>query len=158
MNIKKSRFKTTAVLFLVSAVLLLGSSPVYAGDMCQIIRIDEGKGAGGSRLEIFPEKVTVPVGTCTVWINWVQTKEVRVSFREDAKVCMLSSEASQGFEEIELKPGESCYISEKLPRGKTASLVWTKPGIFKYHLEGEGSASTEGYSGKMLATGVIEVK
>ena len=59
MNIKKLRFKTTFVLFLVSASLLLGSSLVYAEDTCQIIRIQEGKGAGGTRIEIFPEKITV---------------------------------------------------------------------------------------------------
>ena len=158
MKTKVSCFKSAAVLFLMSAVLFLGSSPLCAGDTCQIIRIDKGKGAGGTRLEIFPEKVTVPVGTCTVWINWVQTREVRVSFRENAKACMLATDASQGFEELELKPGESCYISEKLPRGKTASLVWNKPGTYKYSLEGEGSATGEGYSGMMLATGVIEVK
>ena len=59
MNIKKLGFKTTAVLFLLSAALLLGVALVYAADICQIIRIQEGKGAGGTRLEIFPKKVTV---------------------------------------------------------------------------------------------------
>ena len=157
MNTKKSCFKTIAVLFVVSAVLLLGSSPVYAADTCQIIRIDKGIGAGGTRLEIFPEKITIPVGTCTVWINWVQGREVRVSFRDNAKACMMATDekVSQGFE---LQAGEACYISEKLPRGRTASLYWTTPGIYKYSLEGEGSATGEGYAGKMLATGVIEVK
>jgi len=158
MNRGKLRFKITAGLFLVSAVLLLGTGPTYAADMCQIIRIDEGKGAGGTRLEIFPEKLTVPVGTCTVWINWVTDREVRVSFRENAKACMLSTESSTGFEEMELKAGESCYISEKLARGKTASVVWSKPGIYKYNLEVPGSSSQEGYAGDIQAEGVIEVK
>ena len=157
MNMEKLRFKKTFGLFLVSA-FLLGSSLVYAEDMCQIIRIQEGKGAGGSRIEIFPEKITVSVGTCTVWINWINEKEVRVSFRENAKQCILSTEASTGFEELELKTGESCYISEKLPRGKTASLVWTKPGSYKYNLEAPGSSSQKGYIGKIMAEGVIEVK
>ena len=79
-----------------------------------------------------------------MWINWVTDKEVRVSFRENAKQCIMSSEASTGFDELDIKPGESCYISETLPRGKTASLVWTKPGIYKYHLEAPGAAQGKG--------------
>jgi len=157
MNIRKLSFKTTTVFFLVSAALLFATCMVYAGDRCQIIRIETGKGGGGSRLEIFPSKVTVPVGTCTVWINYVQRKEVQVSFRENAKQCILSTEAPTGFEEFKLKTGESCYISETLPRGKTASLVWSKPGIFKYILEAPGSTSGDGYSGNIMAEGVIEV-
>jgi hypothetical protein len=158
MNRRKLRIKIRAGLFLVSAVLFLGSSIVSAAEKCQIIRIQEGKGAGGTRLEIFPEKITVPVGTCTVWINWINDRDVRVSFRENAKQCILSTEASTGFEELGLTSGESCYISEKLPRGKTASLVWTKPGIYKYNLEYPGSTSQEGYFGNIMAEGVIEVK
>ena len=160
MDIKKFYLKIKTALFFVSAILLLGSSLVYAGEACQIIRIDEGKGPGGSRIEIMPSKITVPVGTCTVWINWIQGRDVRVSFREDAKQCMLSTDSPQGFEELKLKDNESCYISETLPRGKTASLHWTKPGTYKYVLEASGSkglAST-GYSGDILAEGVIEVK
>ena len=160
MNIKKSSFKTTIVLFLVSAALLLSTGMVYAEDTCQIIRIVQGKGAGGSRLEIAPAKATVPVGACTVWINWVQDREVQVSFRENAKECMLSSDSPQGFEELKLEDNESCYISEKLPRGKTASLHWAKPGTYKYVLQAPGSKgmSGTGYSGDILAEGVIEVK
>ena len=158
MNIKKSSHWKTAVLFLVSALLLLCSNLVYAADRCQTIFIQEGKGAGGTRLEIFPEKVTVPVGTCTVWINWVTDRQVRVSFRENAKQCMLSTESSTGFEEKELKPGQSCYISDALQLGKTASLYWTKPGVFKYTLEAHGTTTVGAYSGDILAEGVIEIK
>jgi hypothetical protein len=156
MNTKQLSFKTKVVFFLVCAVFLLGGSLVYAGDMCQIIRIDEGKGAGGTRLEIFPEKITVPVGTCTVWINRVPSRKVRVSFRENAKQCTVSTKAAAGF--VDLKEGESCYYSESLPRGKTASLYWTQPGVYKYHIEGADSKTGDGYSGKISTEGVIEVK
>jgi len=158
MNIIKLSFKTTTILFLVSAVLLLSTSIVYAGDYCQIIRIEEGQGAGGTRLEIFPEKITVPVGTCTVWINWVPDKEVRISFRENANQCIQSTEASTGFEKQGLKPGELCYSSQKLPRGKTASLVWTKPGTYTYNLEAPRPTSSEGYSRNLMVKGTIEVR
>jgi hypothetical protein len=156
MSIKKLSFKTVFVL--ASAALFLGSSLVYAVDTCQIIRIQEGKGAGGTRIEIFPEKITVPVGTCTVWINWVGDRKVRVSFRENAKQCIMSSGAATGFEELEIKPGETCYMSEILPRGKTASLVWTEPGIYKYNLEAPKPAGFKGYAGDIMAEGIIEVK
>jgi hypothetical protein len=158
MNIKKLRFKKTAVLFLVSAALLLGSSLVYAADDCRIIRIQKDKGAGGTRIQIVPEKVTVPVGTCTVWINRVMDREVRVGFKENAKQCKLSTDAASGFKELDLNVGESCYYSERMPRGKTASMVWTQPGIFKYQLEASSAKASEGFVGKIVAEGVIEVK
>jgi len=156
MNIKKLRFKTTAILLLVGAALLLGGSLVYAADMCQIIRVKEGM--GGTRLEIFPEKITVPVGTCTVWINWVTDREIRIAFTENAKQCKLSTDAATGFKELDLKVGESCYYSGRLSRGKTASVVWKQPGTYKYQLEAGSRKSTGGFVGEITAEGVIEVK
>ena len=158
MEIKRLCYKTKTAFVLVSTFLLFGASLVYATDSCQFIRIQEGKGAGGTRIEISPEKVTVPVGTCTVWINWDSDREIQVSFRENAKQCILSTKSSTGFEELNLKPGESCYISNKLPRGKTASLFWTKPGVYKYQLMAPAPIAKEGYVGKMIAEGIIEVK
>jgi hypothetical protein len=158
MDIKKLRFKTTAVLFLVSAALLLSSSLVYAADDCRIIRIQQDKGAGGTRIQIVPEKLTVPVGACTVWINRVMDREVRVGFKENAKQCKLSTDAASGFEKLDLDVGESCYYSERMPRGKTASVVWTQPGKFKYQLEAARRGTTEGFAGEIVAEGVIEVK
>ncbi len=99
MDIRKLGFKTTMISFLVSAALMLSTCMVYAGDSCQIIKIRKEKSGGGSSVQIFPEKITVPVGTCTIWINWVRDTEVRVSFRENAKQCILSSGASTGFED-----------------------------------------------------------
>ena len=158
MSNKKLRFKTTAALLLVGAFLLFCGSLAYAGDRCQIIRVEEMKGAGQHRIDIFPSRITVPVGTCTVWINFMKAGDVHVSFRENAKQCIMSSGAATGFEELEIKPDETCYISEKLPRGKTASLVWTKPGIYKYTLEAPRKRAQVGYSGNTITEGVIEVK
>ena len=93
MDIKKLSYKKSAVLFLVSALLILASSLVFAAaNRCQMIVIQEGKGAGGTRLEIFPEKVTVPVGTCTGWINWVNDRTVcyRPSRQRDLRKSSLS--------------------------------------------------------------------
>jgi hypothetical protein len=77
-------------------VLLLGFSLVGA-NMCQIIRIEDEKGSGGTRLTLLPEKITVPVGSCTVWMNWVTKGDINVNFRENARQCMASSESPTGF-------------------------------------------------------------
>ena len=155
MDIRKLGFKTTMISFLVSAALMLSTCMVYARDSCQLIKISKEKAGGGSSVQIFPEKVTVPVGTCTVWINFVKDTEVRVGFRENAKQCILSSGASTGFVELELKIGEVCYLSETFPHGNTASIFWSKPGIYKYTLE---TPMGKDYEGNIIAEGVIEVK
>ena len=159
-NFKKLHPKSTiAVLF--ACLFVLFAFSIVSADTCQIIRIEEGRGGTGTRLEIIPANLTVSAGTCTVWINWVTGKEVRVSFREKAKACATSTGPVSGFKIIEgLKAGESCFLSESLPRGKTASIVWKKPGVYKYTLEASGSAVSGGIglAGPILANGVIEVK
>ena len=160
MDNKKLSLKTTMISFLVSAAFILSVSIAYAGESCQLIRITKDKAGGGSSVQIFPEKITVPVGTCTVWINFIRGGKVNVSFRENAKQCILSTDAATGFEKIKLETGESCYYSEPLSLGKSASLYWTKPGIYKYTIEApKGTAtSTQNYSGNIIGEGVIEVK
>jgi outer membrane protein OmpA-like peptidoglycan-associated protein len=156
MNIRKFSFITTTVLFLLGTALLFSASMVYAGGSCKIIKIRKDLAGGGSSLIILPEKATVPVGTCTVWINFAKRSELKVSFRENAKQCILATNEQTGFQEIELKTGESCYDSEGLTYGKTASLTWATPGIYKYILEALATTGTE-YAGKIQAEGVIEV-
>lgn len=119
---------------LIGVTILLFSSQSFAGE-CKLINIQSGSSGSGTKVELFPEKLTIPVGTCTVWINWVAKGEVKVSFRENAKACILSTASPTGFEEKMLKPGESCFVTEILPLGKTASLVWKEPGVYKYTIE-----------------------
>ena len=89
----------------------------------------------------------------------INREEVQVSFRENAKQCILSTESPSGFQEVKLKAGESCYVSDSLPRGKTASLYWKEPGVFKYTLEYARPASRGHLGGtKRPAVGVIEIK
>ena len=158
MKLKSFSFKTSAILFLLSSVLLLGTSTVYAEESCQLIQIRLEKAGGGSNIEIFPEAITVPVGTCTVWINFVRRQKVLVSFRDNVKQCIMATDPLTGFTEVKLKTGESCYLSETLPRGKTASLVWSKPGIYKYTLEVPATIGSVFDTTNVLAEGVIEVK
>ena len=157
MSIRKLSFKVTMVLFLVSAALMLSTCMVYAGDTCQLIKIQGKISDGGSNVQIFPEKVTVPVGTCTVWINFVPYAGVRIIFRENIKECLLSTAAATGFQESELETGLVCNITGTLVRGQTASLVWSKPGIYKYTVE-NSSPRGKDYVGKINVEGIIEVK
>jgi len=152
MDTRKLGFKAPVFSFLVSAALILSSCMVYAADRCEIIRIRLDRAGGGSLVRIDPEKITVPTGTCTVWINFVGGRKVQVNFRENANQCILATEAATGFKKIKLDTGEECYASDALPIGKTASLVWVKSGIYKYTLE------TEAYKREIIATGVIEVE
>ena len=154
------RFKTTLALLFACASLLITSSLVCA-DKCQIIRIGQTKGGGSARIEICPNKVTVPAGTCTVWLNCVTDEELNVSFQENAKQYIISTDSSIWPQENELKAGESCYIVDSLPLGRSASRYWRNPGVYKYTLEyadsidgGLGQATCV----KRAAIGVIEVK
>jgi hypothetical protein len=147
MNMKKSYVRSYGVLMILIAVIMLAPGLVFA-ETCQLIRITEETGAGDTRIIINPEKITVPLRTCVVWINWVEMHGVSVSFRENAKQCVFATDASTGFE---MKAGESCYLTEHFPMGKTASMYFHKPGVFKYTLELEGKPN-------VTAEGVIEIK
>lgn len=147
MNTKKSYVTSTGVLMILIAIMLLGHGLVFS-ETCQLIRITEEVGAADTRITINPEKITVPPDTCVVWINWVERHGVSVSFKENVKQCVLATDSPSGFD---LKPGEACYVTEHLPRGKTASMYFHKPGVFKYTLELEGKPG-------VTAEGVIEIK
>ncbi len=163
MEKKKRCVNRKGIMLLACVFLMMGSSLVFA-ERCQIIRVEDAskvfKGStttGGTSLEgvkltVFPEKVTIPVGTCTVWINWLGTGDVHVSFVEGVKACVFSA---SGFVQKEIKRGESCYIAEKVNKGATASLTWEKPGVYSYTVELIGA--TVGKKNPMVE-GVIEVK
>ncbi len=156
MNVKLN-FKRTSILMAAAMVMIAFVGVASAENMCQIITIGQTKSTSTQPLDINPEKVTVPVGTCTIWVNFVRDQAVTVSFRENAKACIASVDASTGFEGYELDAGESCYLSERLKHGKTSSIIWGTPGVYKYTIELLGTPYDVS-SGKKLAHGVIEVK
>jgi len=151
------------VLLLACVFMMMGSSLVFA-EQCQIIRIDDaskvykgtttsaGTTLEGVKLAVFPEKVTVPVGTCTIWISWLDQGAINVSFSEGVKSCVFSA---SGFIQKEIKPGEVCYLAESVGRGRTVSLTWEKPGVYNYTVEVIGP--TIGKENPMVE-GVVEVK
>ena len=159
MKIKKLSLNTSVFFVLVCLVLIMGSNSIFAADMCQIIRLEPDKTAAGTRVGIRPENITIPEGTCIVWMNWFKTGKVQVSFRDNAKACMASTEASVGFEE-QLVEGQACYMTRPLSTGQTASLYFKKPGVYKYTVEymsGTGGAGDIS-PGEAKSAGAIEVK
>lgn len=161
MKQKKTCVYRMGIFLLACVFLMMGSAQVFA-ENCQIIRVDDarsalktstvsGRSLEGVKLRVFPEKVSVPVGTCTIWINWLDAGDIQVSFVEGTKACVFSAE---GFVQKEVKPGESCYIAEKVGKGRTASLTWEKPGEYTYTVEAVGP--TMGKE-KPMVEGVVEV-
>ena len=159
---KVSVFKKS--IFLLTCVFLVMGSSIAFAEKCQIIRVDDaskvykgtttsaGTSIEGIKLEVFPEKITVPVGTCTIWINWMDQGAINVSFTEDVKACVFSA---SGFIQKEIKAGEVCYLAESVGKGRTVSLTWEKPGVYNYTVEFVGP--TIGKK-KPMTEGVIEVK
>ena len=155
------RLAWLGILTLTALMLLPIPAVVYAEDTCQVIRLSLDRAGGGSSVQIYPENITVPVGTCTVWINFIERREVQVSFRENAKKCIAATDAATGFKDFNLGAGESCYMTDRLSYGKTASLHWIEPGTFTYTIEvpsSEPGTRTGTESAAMLSKGTIELK
>lgn len=128
---------------------------VARAQQCKLITINmENTGGVKSVLQLVPQTVIVPKGTCVVWINWVSRADVRINFQKSSKSCMLATGSPAGFRMI-----KGCYISGYLPLGKTASLYFKKPGVFRYRLEARNAQT--GYRAgpaKYTTVGTIEVK
>jgi len=124
---------------------------------CRIIRIHKELGTSGKLVRLEPETLYIAKGTCVIWINWVQAKEVRVNFREDGKKCQDATESPMGF-----KFAENCFVTNYLPLGGTSSLRFNDEGTFAYEVEIPGETRTAGSlglaAGKVKAKGTITVK
>ncbi len=147
MNMKKFFITSMGILVMFSVVLFLVQGLVFA-ETCQIVKITAEKTGSVSRIVVTPDKITVPPDSCVVFMNWVRKDKVRVSFRDNVKECKLTADTSAGFG---LAVGEECYLTDYLTRGKTASMYFANPGVYKYTLDMEGQPSVK-------TEGVIEVK
>lgn len=159
MDIKKHHIKKTFILLVVVSVFLIFGNYAFA-QQCEVIRIDLSGGGGGTEIILEPANLTVPLGTCTIWINFAKNRNMQISFREDAKSCMEAADDASGFEMTQLKTGESCYLSESLPYAGKSSMTWIKdPGEYKYTVEASRDPSIDKNqpSGKIVAEGVITV-
>jgi hypothetical protein len=157
MNNKISRFKISVGFILVCVMGFFFTTTAF-GSTCQVITIGQTKSTRTPAMDVIPEKITVPVGGCTVWNNSIRDQAVTVSFREKAKPCEQAAGAPAGFF-LDMKGGkeEACYMTEPMPHGKTTSITWDEPGVYKYTIEMAGT-NPDVSKGKKLAYGIIEVK
>ena len=150
-------FKKASIFLLVVSMFVFIGSVVFAEE-CQLIQLNLEKAGAGSQINIAPKSITVPVGTCTVWVNFIKDNEVSVSFREKAKACQSSTESTKEFGLTELKPGESCFLSRPLALGSSTSLIWSQPGEYKYTIQYASKLPKGQILGDVLAEGVIVVE
>lgn len=146
-----------AIFFMLCVVGVFYATAAF-GNTCQIITMAQTSSYGKTGVNIIPEKITVPVGTCTVWVNFIPDQAVTVSFREHAQECKKAAGVATGFF-LDMKGGvpAACYMTEPLPLGKTSSITWSEPGVFKYTIE-VAAPSSDLSKVTQLAQGVIEVK
>ena len=107
------------------------------GDKCFMVRI-QGKGpaAKDQVVNLTPQYLAVPAGSCIIFINWVRADEVMVSF-EEGKTCANVTQAPSGFGLSD----KGCYVTDYLPMGKTSSLMFMEAGDFRYDIKLEGMAA-----------------
>jgi len=135
MNAKLCGLKNAVIFLITIGFVALFGSPAFAQQECQLIRINQTGEYAKANLDIFPKEITVPVGSCTVWVNMAHSYDVKVSFRENAQPCKEATKGETGFGMFKLETGQSCYLSQTLHLGQSTSLVWGQPGEFKYTIE-----------------------
>jgi hypothetical protein len=152
--------KKTAIFLIVISIFTFTGSWVFAAQECRLIQISGEVQGVGSQIDIAPKSLTVPVGTCTVWISFIRAsdQQLTVSFRENAKACVGSTENPKEFGLTDLKTGESCYLSRPLSLGQSASLIWTKPGTYKYTIQFTSKVPNDQILMPVQAEGEIIVK
>lgn len=108
------------------------------GQECRIVRIlDEGAESG--RLNIEPESMWIPKGTCVIWVNWTNGYEVNVSFAE-GKRCEDITESPVGF----TISAQNCYVASAIPVGGTSSLRFMEAGQYEYEISGKERVAQKG--------------
>jgi hypothetical protein len=157
---KRNCVKKAAIFLIVVSVFTFMGSLAFAEQECRLIQISGEVQGAGSQIIIAPKSLTVPVGTCTVWISFIRAndQQLTVSFRENAKACVASTENPKEFGLTDLKTGESCYLSRPLGMGQSASLIWTKPGTYKYTLQFTSKMPNDQVLMPVQAEGEIIVK
>jgi hypothetical protein len=134
MKIRTISLKKTSTLLMVTCIAILFSSMAFAQE-CELITIRQEGSGDNMNIKLSPRNITLPVGTCTVWVNFAKDADIEISFQEGAKKCVEGSTSASGFGLTNLKTGESCYVSKDLAYGKTSSIFWTKPGEYIYTIK-----------------------
>ncbi len=140
MGKRKTVFYLIMVMLVVMAWAYLTPSAVEAKENCYIITF-QGKNG------LTPNKLEIDQGDCVVWVNWTGSashrfeSEVLIKFDEDSKCIDAIQSPVVGFA---LEPKSGCFTSKALGYGDTASLVFTRPGVYAYKLESKTGTTQEG--------------
>ena len=120
------------VFFLITVIFLENPVPVGAEEMCIPVTIRYQE-------HMQPLKTTVNKGDCVVWINFIpaihsgaltDANDVLLSFPE-GKQCLIGTKAPKGFK----MDDKDCWNGGFLSYGETASMVFVKPGTYKYDIQ-----------------------
>lgn len=124
---------------LLAVVAVLGWQGVAVAEhQCYFVRIEPPPKTGGlpsgrplspqiPRFYINPSALRVPVNTCVTWINWSRVLRVEIKFIKGLE-CRRAVLGASGFS---LGP-QNCFITYPLHYGCTASLVFTRQGVYDY--------------------------
>ena len=95
---------------------------------CYFVKVF-GEGSPVS-IRLDPDIISISKGHCVVWINWGREIEVTVKFQE-GKRCAEATKAPVGFR----MDAMNCYVTDRIPLGGTASLMFSADGTFDYEVE-----------------------
>jgi hypothetical protein len=156
LTMKVKTFNPIAIpIFILMCSFFLLNLGTATAQHCQIIKIAKETHDDSSRIWLYPSEVTVPKGSCVIWMNWVEKEKVSITFQKDANTCIMATESPSGF-----TAAGGCYFTDFLCYGKTVSLHFKEPGTFTYQLEipSEKKGAEWGYHGKIIREGTIVVK
>jgi hypothetical protein len=127
----------TVVVFLLTGMIILVNPVKVGAQNCFPVKIWD-------RDRIEPLNLSVNTGDCVVWINFPQSpmgrgvdygkssSEVLISFIEPKECAIDEITTSTGFK---MKEANSCFEAGWLRPGETSSLVFKKPGTYKYDIQ-----------------------
>jgi hypothetical protein len=131
----KKQYVVTAIaaIFLAACVVFLSAGETIDAQSCRIVRISGGAGVQVTDINIEPQSLMIPKGTCVVWFNRAKAQEVKVVF-EEGKTCQNLTDAPVGFK---IDAAKDCYVTDYISFGGTSSLRFVEEGTFKYTVETE---------------------
>ena len=125
-------FVASAASFLITPENILAEEK--EGSQCFLVSIrGKGPAAKDQVVDVKPQYLAVAPGSCVIFINWVRVDEIMVSF-EEGKTCADVTRAPSGFG----LDAKGCYVTDYLPMGKTSSLRFMEPGVYRYVIKWKG--------------------
>ncbi|MBI5582822.1 MAG: hypothetical protein HY892_03265 [Deltaproteobacteria bacterium] len=120
------------VLALTTVMFLQNPAPVGAVETCMIVKLWD-------RDKIEPLNVSINQGDCLVWVNFSRPTstakvpgDAMIVFPDATKCIINEVKASVGFK---MEKATDCFVAGWIRPGETASLVFAKPGTYKYKIK-----------------------